>query len=90
MKTENAAEESPQHLSSIWVTPVRQLVLHNMNTLETQCNQILEPLFAVDPSGFRTFVEGDMSEAPLDEYMLLFAALQVGKKVNLVHDDRKN
>jgi hypothetical protein len=91
-------ETSPQKLSEIWVAPVRRMVLQSEESLEDLSNRLLQPLFTIDPSGFRTFLEtlpvqsllkGDMSDEPEAEYMLLFAALQVGKKVNLVHEDCK-
>lgn len=90
--------ESSQQVSRIWVAPVRHMVLQNLDTLEAQSTQILEPVFTADPSGFHDFIAmlplntllaGDMTDVPLGEYMLLFAALQVGKKINLVHEDCK-
>lgn len=92
MKTET----SPEKLSSIWVTPVRRMVLRNVETLEDLSNRLLQPLFAIDTNGFKIFLEtlpvksllkGDMTDAPEAEYMVLFAALQIGKKINLVHED---
>ncbi|KAJ5550352.1 Armadillo-like helical [Penicillium sp. DV-2018c] len=89
-------ETSPDELSAIWVTPVRRMVLQNMETLEDISNRLLQPLFAVDPHGFKIFLDtlpvksllnGDMTDAPEAEYMVLFAALQIGKKINLVHED---
>ncbi|KAJ6063335.1 uncharacterized protein N7446_007455 [Penicillium canescens] len=89
-------ETSPQKLSEIWVAPVRRMVLQSEESLEDLSNRLLQPLFTIDPSGFRSFLwtlpvqsllKGDMSDEPEAEYMLLFAALQVGKKVNLVHED---
>ncbi|KAJ5742420.1 uncharacterized protein N7511_011439 [Penicillium nucicola] len=89
-------ETSAQKLSDIWVAPVRRMILQSEESLEDLSNRLLQPLFTIDPSGFRTFLEtlpvqsllrGDMSDESEAEYMLLFAALQVGKKVNLVHED---
>lgn len=86
------------NLSNIWVAPARHVVLHNMDNLEALSNQLLEPLFAIDPAGFRSFIEslpfesfiaGDMSKAEESELILLFSALQMGKKSNLVLDDCK-
>ncbi|QQK40766.1 Armadillo-like helical [Penicillium digitatum] len=57
---------------------------------------LLQPLFTIDPNGFKNFLDtlpvksllkGDMTDAPEEEHMVLFAALQIGKKVNLVHED---
>ncbi|KAJ5773802.1 Armadillo-like helical [Penicillium paradoxum] len=59
-------------------------------------NTLLQPLFAIDTNGFKLFLDtlpvesllrGDMTDAPEAEYMVLFAALQIGKKINLVHED---
>jgi hypothetical protein len=89
-------ETSPDELSATWVTPVRRMVLQNMETLEDLSNRLLQPLFAIDPHGFKIFLDtlpvrsllkGDMTDAPEAEYMVLFAALQIGKKINLVHED---
>lgn len=92
--------ESPnQQLSTIWVAPVRHVLLQNVDDLEALSSQILLPLFTADPAGFISFVNtlplaslltGDMADAAQSEYMLLFASLQMGKKVNLVHEDCKS
>ncbi|CAG7982284.1 unnamed protein product [Penicillium olsonii] len=89
-------ETSAQKLSEMWVSPARHLVLDNVDTLEDLSSRLLQPLFTVDPNGFKMFLEtlpvkslleGDMTDAPEAEYMVLFAALQIGKKINLVHED---
>ncbi|GAB1208295.1 hypothetical protein APSETT445_007039 [Aspergillus pseudonomiae] len=91
-----SSQEISQNLSSIWVIPVRHLALQNLDNLELMSNYTLQPLFKLDPAGFRAFLEklhlknllaGDMSEAPLPELTLLFASLQMAKKVGLVHED---
>ena len=83
-------------VASSWVAPVRHVTLQNMDALETISNQILHRLFQIDPDGFNRFintlpfksiVDGDMTNAPLDEITLLLSALQIGKKVGLVHED---
>lgn len=85
-------------LSDIWVAPIKHIILQNMDQIEVLSNQLLEPLFAIDPAGFRSFVDslpfesfmtGDMSNAKESEFILLFSALQMGKKSNLVLDDCK-
>lgn len=85
-------------VSTVWVAPARHVLLQNMDNVETLSNQILLPMFMADPAGFMTFVKslplerllaGDMANAAESEYMLLFAALQMGKKANLVHEDCK-
>lgn len=90
------AETSPEKLSAMWVVPVRRMVLENVETLEDLSNRLLQPLFAIDSHGFKVFLDtlpvksllkGDMTDAPEAEYMVLFAALQIGKKINLVHED---
>ncbi|KAJ5960846.1 Armadillo-like helical [Penicillium vulpinum] len=92
MKPGNSSEK----LSAMWVTPVRRTALQNIETLEDVSNRLLEPLFTIDPNGFKIFLDtlpvksllkGDMTDAPEAEYMVLFAALQIGKKINLVHED---
>ncbi|OGM51318.1 HEAT repeat protein [Aspergillus bombycis] len=92
----SSSQEISQNLSSIWVTPVRHLALQNLDNLELMSNYTLQPLFKLDHIGFRAFLDklhlknllaGDMSEAPLPELTLLFASLQMAKKVGLVHED---
>ncbi|KAJ6138874.1 Armadillo-like helical [Penicillium samsonianum] len=89
-------ETSPEKLSAMWVMPVRRIVLQNIETLEDLSNRLLQPLFTIDHNGFKVFLDtlpvkslirGDMTDAPEAEYMVLFAALQIGKKINLVHED---
>lgn len=88
-----------QNFSSIWVAPVKRIMLQNLDILESLSNYILHPLFTADSSGFHCFISqlplkglltGDMADAPLEEFILLFAALQMGKKIGLVHEDRKS
>lgn len=97
VKNSGASQEDSHSLSSAWVTPVRHLALQNLGNLELMSNYTLQPLFNIDPIGFRTFLDklhlqnllaGDMSEAPLPELTLLFASLQMAKKIGLVHDDQ--
>jgi hypothetical protein len=92
------SESSEWSVSTIWVAPVRYMMLHIVDNLEAMSTQILQPIFSADPSGFMAFVEslplkslltGDMTDAEDKEYILLFAALQIGKKTNLVHEDCK-
>lgn len=94
---QNMKQESPtQQPSQIWVAPVKHMLLQDPDAVEWLSTQILQPLFTVDPAGFIAFVEslplkslitGDMTDAAESEYMLLFLALQIGKKTNLVHED---
>ncbi|KAJ5908778.1 Armadillo-like helical [Penicillium taxi] len=89
-------ETPDQNVSLIWVSPVRHMMLQNMDYLEILSNQILQPIFIADPAGFNCFVErlplksllaGDMIDTAHSEYLLLFTSLQMGKNANLVHDD---
>ncbi|KAJ5564383.1 hypothetical protein N7513_000625 [Penicillium frequentans] len=90
------AESPEKQMSGIWIHPARHMLLQNLDSVEVLSIQIMEPIFNSDPAGFLPFVEtlplrsliaGDMTEGSQSEYMLLFVSLQVGKKVNLVHDD---
>ncbi|KAI9043885.1 THADA/TRM732 family protein [Aspergillus affinis] len=90
------SREYVQSLLSVWVAPVRHIILQNMNLLEPMSSYFLHPLFSIDPVGFRGFLNqlplenlltGDMHDAPVDELSLLFASLQMAKKIGLVHED---
>ncbi|KAJ5935095.1 Armadillo-like helical [Penicillium verhagenii] len=90
------AQSPNQQMSGIWIHPARHMLLQNLDSVEVLSIQIMEPIFSSDPEGFPLFLEtlplrslmvGDMTEGSQSEYMLLFVSLQVGKKVNLVHDD---
>ncbi|PYH94631.1 HEAT repeat protein [Aspergillus ellipticus CBS 707.79] len=90
------AASDAQYFVSVWVAPVRHVLLRNLDNLEYMCNYVLQPSFGNDPAGFKAFIEmlplnsllaGDMSDAPLAEFMLLFASLQIAKKIGLVHED---
>ncbi|OJI86066.1 hypothetical protein ASPTUDRAFT_187482 [Aspergillus tubingensis CBS 134.48] len=90
------ASPDAQDLKSVWVAPVRHVSLRNLDNLEYMSNYVLQPSFATDPAGFKSFIErlplssllaGDMSDAPLAEFMLLFASLQIAKKIGLIHED---
>ena len=87
-----------QSISSVWTIPAKRIMLQNLESIDQLSNYILQPLFTVDPDGFHLFISqlplkslitGDMSDAPSEEFILLFAALQTGKKVGLVDEDRK-
>ncbi|GAD96200.1 HEAT repeat protein [Paecilomyces variotii No. 5] len=89
----------PTNSLPLWVAPAKQIMLRNMDSLDIMSNHMLSPLFTVDSAGFRSFIyqlpiqillSGDMTEAPLDQFSLLFSALQIGKKVGLVHEDGKH
>ncbi|KAL1964941.1 hypothetical protein VTN77DRAFT_6294 [Rasamsonia byssochlamydoides] len=83
--------------STSWVSPTRHIMLENMDCLESMSNNVLHPLFACCYSGFRSFIDqlhfqsllsGDMKdEGTVDEFTLLFSALQIAKKLGLVHED---
>ncbi|PWY74362.1 HEAT repeat protein [Aspergillus heteromorphus CBS 117.55] len=85
-----------QYLLSAWVAPVRHVLLRNLDNLEYMSNYVLQPSFGNDPKGFKAFIgmlplnsllAGDMSDAPLAEFMLLFTSLQIAKKIGLIHED---
>lgn len=88
---------APETSASIWVAPARHIMLEHLNCLETMSNYILSPLFSVNVDGFHSFthqlpihslLSGDMNDdVPLHEFTLLFSALQVSKKLGLVHED---
>lgn len=93
------SDEEARSLVSTWVTPVKQVMLQNLDGLEFMSNQILYPLFSIDTRGFHCFIDnlpyktllaGDMSDASPEEFMLLFTALQGAKKIGLVHEDSKS
>ena len=91
---------SPETSASIWVSPARHVILENLNCLETMSNYVLSPLFSVNINGFHSFIHqlpihsllsGNMNDdVPLHEFTLLFSALQVSKKLGLVHEDRES
>ena len=90
------AESPGQEPSMIWVSPVRYMLLNNLESLEFLSTQILQPIFSVDPAGFASFIktlplasllDGEMTDAAHSEFLLLFVSLQMGKKANLVHED---
>lgn len=82
-----------------WVHPVRHILLQSMDSLEAVSNAILAPLLSADIDGFNAFVShlpinavlsGDMKLAgSIDELILLFSALHIGKSAGFVHEDCK-
>lgn len=97
--TKHFSHEETESLLSIWVTPVKHVMLRNLDGLEFMSNQILYPLSSIDSKGFHFFIDnlpyksllvGDMTDASSEEYMLLFTALQGAKKIGLVHEDSKS
>lgn len=85
--------------SQIWANPAKKIMLQNLEMLDSFSNYILHRLFTVDPTGFGCFVSqlplknlltGNMADAPLEEFIVLFEALQIGKKIGIVHEDRKS
>ncbi|KAL4933322.1 THADA/TRM732 family protein [Aspergillus undulatus] len=85
-----------ERLALSWVKPVKHFLLQNLELLEKMSNYILLRLFGISAKGFQRFLErlplnsllsGDMSSSSSDELTVLFASLQVGKKIGLVHDD---
>lgn len=82
-----------------WIRPTKHIMLENMEDLELFSRSILLPLLEADIKAFRAFI----ADLPLDpvltgnmegagsvvEFILLFSALGVGKKIGFVHEDRK-
>lgn len=90
--------EEKERLAFAWVKPMKSFLLRNLDDLEKFSNYILLQLFEASTSGFRCFLwtlplkslfTGDMSNALPDELTILFSSLQLGKKIGLVHEDRK-
>ncbi|KAL2825227.1 putative death-receptor fusion protein-domain-containing protein [Aspergillus cavernicola] len=90
------SNKDQKSLALVWVKPVRQFLLQNLEILEKLSNYILQRLFTISPNGFQRFIgtlplntllSGDMSSPSSDELTILFASLQVGKKIGLVHED---
>ncbi|KAL4939613.1 hypothetical protein BDV06DRAFT_33661 [Aspergillus oleicola] len=88
--------EDQQRLSLSWVKPVRYFLLQNLEILEKLSSYVLLRLFGISAKGFQSFLEslplssllsGDMSSTSSEELTILFASLQIGKKIGLVHDD---
>ncbi|KAL4974767.1 putative death-receptor fusion protein-domain-containing protein [Aspergillus desertorum] len=88
--------EEKESLAFLWVKPIKYFLLQNLETLEKLSNYILLRLFGLSASGFRYFLgtlplesllAGDMSNSSSTELTLLFASLQLGKKIGLVHED---
>lgn len=90
--------EGKERLALTWVKPIKYFLLQNFEMLEKLSNYILLRLFGLGTNSFRCFLEtlplnnllsGDMGSCSLNELTLLFECLQIGKKIGLVHDDRK-
>ncbi|KAL4785390.1 putative death-receptor fusion protein-domain-containing protein [Aspergillus varians] len=90
------SSESQESFALAWVKPVKYFLLQNIELLERLSNYILLRLFGISERGFRCFLgtlplnnllSGDMSNSSSDELTLLFASLQIGKKLGLLHDD---
>ena len=83
-----------------WIRPIKHIMLENMEYLELFSRSILLPLLEADIKAFRAFIAdlpldpvltGNMEDAgTVDEFILLFSALGVGKKIGFVHEDRKS
>ncbi|KAL3439309.1 putative death-receptor fusion protein-domain-containing protein [Aspergillus tetrazonus] len=88
--------EEKDSLAFSWVKPIKYFLLQNLEIVEKLSNHILLRLFGISTIGFRYFLgtlplesllAGDMSNSSSDELTLLFASLQLGKKIGLVHED---
>ncbi|KAL4875089.1 putative death-receptor fusion protein-domain-containing protein [Aspergillus karnatakaensis] len=90
------SSEDKRTIALAWVKPVKYFLMANLDLLEKISNYILQRLFDLSASGFHHFLDtlplksllsGDMSSSSSDELTVLFACLQTGKKVGLVHED---
>jgi hypothetical protein len=90
--------ENSKSLTLVWVRPVKHFLLQNLEILDKLTHSILQRLFEVSTDGFHHFIDtlplnsllsGDMSSSSSAELTLLFASLQLAKKIGLVHEDRK-
>ncbi|KAL3463956.1 putative death-receptor fusion protein-domain-containing protein [Aspergillus heterothallicus] len=88
--------EGVESLNLVWVKPVKHFLLNNLEILDKLTHSILQRLFEVSTGGFRHFLDtlplnsllsGDMSSSSSAELTLLFAALQLAKKIGFVHED---
>lgn len=101
----NANEESKDTGQSCypltsWIRPTKHIMLENMEYLELYSRSILLPLLEADIKAFRSFIAdlpldpvltGNMEgSGSVDEFILLFSALGLGKKIGFVHEDRKS
>ncbi|EEA27348.1 HEAT repeat protein [Talaromyces marneffei ATCC 18224] len=81
-----------------WIRPTKHIMLENMEYLELFSRSILLPLLEANIKAFRAFIaglpldpvlSGNMEGAgTVDEFILLFSALGVGKKIGFVHEDQ--
>ncbi|KAH8690204.1 HEAT repeat protein [Talaromyces proteolyticus] len=80
-----------------WVVPTRYIMLQDMDSIEYMSRSILRPILECDINGFHAFTKtlpldmvlsGNMkSQGSVDELILLFSTLQIGKKTGFVHED---
>jgi hypothetical protein len=91
--------ENEKSLTLVWVRPVKHFLLQHLEILDKLTHSILQRLFEVSTDGFHHFIDtlplnsllsGDMSSSSSAELTLLFASLQLAKKIGLVHEDRKS
>lgn len=90
--TENLSEACYPLMS--WVSPTRHIMLEDIDSLEFMSRSILLPLLECGIQGFLKFIEslpldvvlsGNMNnQTSIDECLLLFSALQIGKKIGYV------
>lgn len=81
-----------------WVMPVRHIALTFIDDLEITSSYIFYPLFKIDTSGFRAFLQtlpvqelesSNGAKGPIGELVLLFSALEIAKELGLAHEDSK-
>ncbi|WEW57008.1 hypothetical protein PRK78_002467 [Emydomyces testavorans] len=78
-----------------WAAPLKYVSLMNLNDLDPIANHALFPLFQTEPKDFLSFVTSlpldslqskSYTRASNEEYTLLFAILELGKTLGLVHN----
>jgi hypothetical protein len=83
-----------KYLLMSWILPTKYAMLQMMDSLDTMSKTLLSALIGSDSEGFRAFVlelpletllSGNIeSERTIDEFLLLFSALKIGKKAGFV------
>lgn len=83
-----------------WILPTKHVMLQMKDSLEVISHGLLSSLLGSDIKGFRAFLQvlpletvlsGDIgNEGTIDEFLLLFFALRIGKTAGFVHEDCKS
>lgn len=97
LKSVAAGHDFPyyQEETPFWVSPLKYISLMNLGCLEPIANHVLSPLFKMERKDFFYFVNSlplnslsskTVAKASNEEYNLLFAILELGKELGLVHE----